>query len=175
MDRRRRVETPNPDGLFTTGTNGYRPSFVAVTLLAVVTLAERVTCPTEWLEVDQERIDGFAKATDDPQWIHTDPVRAAEGPFGTTIAHGFLTLSLCVPLMAEALGLTGYRMGINYGVNKVRFPAAVPSGSRIRARFTVQSVEEVAGGDQGVVLATVESEGGDKPVCVAEFVARMLR
>ena len=85
--------------------------------------------PTEWLEVDQERIDGFAKATDDPQWIHTDPVRAAEGPFGTTIAHGFLTLSLCVPLMAEALGLTGYRIGINYGVNKVRFPAAVPSGS----------------------------------------------
>ena len=131
--------------------------------------------PTEWLEVDQERIDGFAKATDDPQWIHTDPVRAAEGPFGTTIAHGFLTLSLCVPLMTEALGLTGYRMGINYGVNKVRFPAAVPSGSRVRARFTVQSVEEVAGGEQGVVLATVERESGEKPVCVAELVVRMLR
>ena len=131
--------------------------------------------PTEWLEVDQERIDGFAKATDDPQWIHIDPVRAAEGPFGTTIAHGFLTLSLCVPLMTEALGLTGYRMGINYGVNKVRFPAAVPSGSRVRARFTVQSVDEVAGGEQGVVLATVEREGGEKPVCVAELVVRMLR
>jgi acyl dehydratase len=131
--------------------------------------------PTEWLEVDQERIDGFAQATDDPQWIHTDPVRAAEGPFGTTIAHGFLTLSLCVPLMTEALGLTGYRMGINYGVNRVRFPAAVPSGSRVRARFTVQSVEEVAGGEQGVVLANVEREGGDKPVCVAELVVRMLR
>lgn len=131
--------------------------------------------PTSWIDISQERIDAFAGATDDPQWIHVDPVRAAEGPFGTTIAHGFLTLSLCVPLMTEALGLTGYRMGINYGVNKVRFPAAVPSGSRLRARFTVQSVEEVAGGEQGVVLATVEREGGDKPVCVAELVVRMLR
>ena len=131
--------------------------------------------PTEWFEVDQERIDGFAKATDDPQWIHTDPVRAAEGPFGTTIAHGFLTLSLCVPLMTQALRLDGYRMGVNYGINRVRFPAPVPSGSRIRARFTVQSVEEVPGGEQGVVLATVEREGGDKPVCVAELVLRMLR
>jgi acyl dehydratase len=131
--------------------------------------------PTEWLEVDQERIDGFAKATDDPQWIHTDPVRAAEGPFGTTIAHGFLTLSLCVPLMTQVLGLTGYSMGVNYGVNKVRFPAPVPSGSRIQARFTVQSVEEVPGGEQGVVLATVEREGCDKPVCVAELVVRMIR
>ena len=131
--------------------------------------------PTEWLEVAQERIDEFAHATDDPQWIHLDPVRAAEGPFGTTIAHGFLTLSLCIPLMAEVLLLDGYRMGINYGVNKVRFPAPVPSGSRIRARFTVQSVEEVAGGEQGVILATVEREGGDKPVCVAELVLRKLR
>jgi acyl dehydratase len=131
--------------------------------------------PTEWLEVTQERIDEFAHATDDPQWIHVDPVRAAEGPFGTTIAHGFLTLSLCIPLMAEVLVLDGYRMGINYGVNKVRFPAPVPSGSRIRARFTVQSVEEVAGGEQGVILATVEREGGDKPVCVAELVLRKLR
>ena len=131
--------------------------------------------PTEWLEVAQERIDEFAHATDDPQWIHVDPVRAAEGPFGTTIAHGFLTLSLCIPLMAEVLVLDGYRMGINYGVNKVRFPAPVPSGSRIRARFTVQSVEEVAGGEQGVILATVEREGGDKPVCVAELVLRKLR
>lgn len=131
--------------------------------------------PTEWFEVSQERIDEFARATDDPQWIHTDPVQAAAGPFGTTVAHGFLTLSLCVPLMTQTLGLSGYRMGINYGVNKVRFPAPVPSGSRIRARFTVQSVDEVPGGDQGVVLATVECEGADKPVCVAELVLRMLR
>jgi len=131
--------------------------------------------PTEWFEVTQERIDEFARATDDPQWIHTDPERAAEGPFGTTIAHGFLTLSLCVPLMTGMLGLTGYRMGVNYGVNRVRFPAPVPSGSRIRARFAVQSVEEVPGGNQGVVVATVEREGGDKPVCVAELVLRMIR
>jgi acyl dehydratase len=131
--------------------------------------------PTEWLEVAQERIDEFAHATSDPQWIHVDPVRAAEGPFGTTIAHGFLTLSLCIPLLAEVLVLDGYGMGINYGVNRVRFPAPVPSGSRIRARFTVQSVEEVAGGEQGVILATVEREGGDKPVCVAELVLRKLR
>jgi acyl dehydratase len=131
--------------------------------------------PTDWLEVDQERIDCFADATGDHQWIHVDPERAAEGPFGTTIAHGYLTLSLCAPLASSALQLTGYRMGINYGVNKVRFPAVVPSGSRIRATFTVQSVEEVPGGEQGVVLATVEREGGDKPVCVAELVLRMLR
>ena len=131
--------------------------------------------PTEWFEVDQERIDRFAEATDDPQWIHVDPVRAAEGPFGTTIAHGYLTLSLLVPLMGQTLQLTGYRMGINYGVNKVRFPAPLPSGSRIRATFQVQSVEEVPGGEQSVVLATVEREGGDKPVCVAELVSRMIR
>ena len=131
--------------------------------------------PTEWFEVDQARIDEFARATDDLQWIHTDPVRAAEGPFGSTIAHGYLTLSLCVPLMSRALQLEGYSMGINYGVNKVRFPAPVPSGSRIRARFTVESVDEVPGGEQGVVLATVEREGGDKPVCVAELVLRMIR
>ena len=131
--------------------------------------------PTGWLEVTQERIDAFAAATQDPQWIHVDPERAAAGPFGTTIAHGFLTLSLCVPLMSKTLALTGYRMGINYGVNKVRFPAPLPSGSRLRARFTVQSVDEVAGGEQGVVLATLEREGGDKPVCVAELVLRMVR
>ena len=131
--------------------------------------------PTEWVEVDQDRIDRFADATGDHQWIHVDPERAAAGPFGTTVAHGYLTLSLLPLLMTDALGLTGYSMGINYGVNKVRFPAPVPSGSRVRATFTVQSVEEVPGGEQGVVQAIVEREGGDKPVCVAELVARMLR
>jgi acyl dehydratase len=130
--------------------------------------------PTDWLEIDQERIDRFADATGDHQWIHVDPERAAEGPFGTTIAHGYLTLSLLPFLMSGTLQLTGYRMGINYGVNKVRFPAPVPSGSKVRATFTVQSVEEVAGGEQGVILAVVEREGGDKPVCVGELVARML-
>ena len=142
---------------------------------AFTELVGREVGPTDWLEVDQERIDTFARATDDPQWIHVDPVRAAEGPFGTTIAHGYLTLSLCVPLMSRTLGLTGYRMGINYGVNRVRFPAPLPSGSRIRGRFTVQSVDEVEGGEQGVVLATIEREGADKPVCVAELVVRMMR
>ena len=142
---------------------------------AFTELVGRELGPTDWLEVDQERIDTFARATDDPQWIHVDPARAAEGPFGTTIAHGYLTLSLCVPLMSRTLGLTGYRMGINYGVNRVRFPAPLPSGSRIRGRFTVQSVDEVEGGEQGVVLATIEREGADKPVCVAELVVRMMR
>ena len=133
--------------------------------------------PTAWLEVTQARIDEFARATDDSQWIHTDPVRAAEGPFGTTIAHGYLTLSLCAPLLTEALaGLTtGYAMSINYGTNRVRFPAPVPAGSRIRARVAVASIDEVPGGDQAVLVATIEREGGEKPVCVAELVLRMLR
>ena len=142
---------------------------------ALTDLIGRELGPTDWLVVDQARIDEFARATDDPQWIHVDPARAAEGPFGTTVAHGYLTLSLCVPLMGQALQLTGYRMGINYGVNRVRFPAPLPSGSRIRGRFTVQSVDEVEGGEQSVVLATIERENADKPVCVAELVVRMLR
>ena len=132
--------------------------------------------PTDWLEVSQERIDTFAQATDDHQWIHVDPVRAAEGPFGTTIAHGYLTLSLCAPLLSQALaGLTDSPMSINYGTNRVRFPAPVPAGSRIRARATVVSVDDVPGGEQAVVLTTVEREGGEKPVCVAEIVLRRLR
>ena len=132
--------------------------------------------PTDWLEVSQERIDMFAQATDDHQWIHVDPARAAEGPFGTTIAHGYLTLSLCAPLLSQALaGLTDSSMGINYGTNKVRFPAPVPAGSRIRARATVVAVDDVPGGEQAVVVTTVEREGGEKPVCVAEIVLRRLR
>jgi acyl dehydratase len=131
--------------------------------------------PTEWLEITQERVNAFAESTNDPQWIHVDPERAAAGPFGGTIAHGFLTLSLCVPFMYEVVRPNGYAMGINYGVNRVRFPAPVPVGSRVRAHFRVLSVEEVSGGDQAVIEATVEREGGDKPVCVAELVVRHLR
>jgi len=131
--------------------------------------------PTEWLEVTQERVDTFAEATGDPQWIHVDPQRAAAGPFGGTIAHGFLTLSLCVPLMAGAVRPAGYSMGINYGVNRVRFPAPVPVGSRIRARFRLESIEEVPGGDQALIHATVEREGGEKPVCIAELLVRYVR
>ena len=126
--------------------------------------------PTSWFEVTQERIDAFAAATEDPQWIHTDPIRAADGPFGTTIAHGFLTLSLCVPMLYEALPPTG-GMVVNYGANKVRFPAPVPAGSRIRGRFRVLGLEEAALGDRATIEATVECEGVEKPVCVAELVA----
>jgi acyl dehydratase len=125
--------------------------------------------PSAWIEVTQERIDAFAAATDDPQWIHTDPERAAEGPFGTTIAHGFLTLALCVPMLHELLPPAG-GMAVNYGVNRVRFPAAVPSGGRIRGRFRVSSVEEGASGERANIEAVVECEGVEKPVCVAELV-----
>ena len=125
--------------------------------------------PTSWLEVPQERIDMFAAATDDPQWIHTDPVRAAEGPFGTTIAHGFLTLSLCVPMLSEVLPRSS-GMVVNYGVNRVRFPAAVPSGGRVRGRFRVASVEAASVGERVTIAASVECEGIAKPVCVAEIV-----
>jgi acyl dehydratase len=132
--------------------------------------------PTGWLEVTQERIDAFAQATGDRQWIHVDPARAAAGPFGTTIAHGYLTLSLCAPLVAEALaGLRSESMSINYGTNRVRFPSPVPAGSRIRARVAVASVEEVPGGEQAVLVTTVEREGSEKPACVAEIVLRMMR
>jgi acyl dehydratase len=129
--------------------------------------------PTGWIEVSQQRIEAFAGATEDRQWIHIDPERAAVGPFGATIAHGFLTLSLCVPMLYEVMPPTR-RTAINYGVNRVRFPAPVLSGSRIRGRFRVESVDEVPGGEQAVLVATVEREGGEKPVCVAELVVRLL-
>jgi acyl dehydratase len=132
--------------------------------------------PSEWLEVTQERIDQFAEATGDHQWIHVDPERAAQGPFGSTIAHGFLTLSLIVKFQFETRPDEGeFRMGINYGVNRVRFPAPVPVGSRIRGRFKVLEVTDVEGGIQVVTEGTIEREGGDKPVCVAELVSRHYR
>ena len=132
--------------------------------------------PSEWLEITQERIDRFAEATGDDQWIHVDPEKAAQGPFGTTIAHGFLTLSLLVKFQYEVRPEHGeFRMGINYGVNKVRFPAPVPVGSRIRAHFELLEVSEVEGGVQVVTKGTVEREGEEKPVCVAEMVSRQYR
>jgi acyl dehydratase len=128
-----------------------------------------------WREIDQERIDLFARATDDPQWIHTDPGRAAAGPFGATIAHGFLTLSLAVPLFEDALpALDGYELTVNYGLNRVRFTAPVPVGSRIRGRFRVDRVEDVAGGEQATVSVTIEREGQEKPACIAEALFRFL-
>jgi acyl dehydratase len=124
--------------------------------------------PTSWLDVTQERIDAFAAATNDPQWIHVDPERAAAGPFGATVAHGFLTLSLCVPMLYEVLPQDGV-MAVNYGTNRVRFPAPVPSGSRVRGRFRVLSVDVIALGSRSTLEAKVECEGVEKPVCVAEL------
>ncbi|MHA6758470.1 MaoC family dehydratase [Streptacidiphilus sp. PAMC 29251] len=128
---------------------------------------------SDWIRIDQHQVDQFASATGDHQWIHTDPERAAKGPFGTTIAHGFLTLSL-LPVIGEGLcEVAGVRMGVNYGTNKVRFPAPVPVGSRVRGRVVLLEVGDVPGGVQIVTKVTIEREGGDKPVCVAESVSRM--
>lgn len=127
---------------------------------------------TDWLEIDQKRIDLFAEATGDHQWIHVDPEKAAAGPFKKTIAHGYLTLSLLPLFGPQLMRVEGAKMGVNYGTNKVRFPAPVPVGSRLRATAKVTGVEDVQGGVQVSVAFTVEREGGDKPVCVAESVAR---
>jgi acyl dehydratase len=127
--------------------------------------------PSSWIEITQERIDQFAEATGDHQWIHVDPERAKDGPFGTTIAHGYLTLSLLPVASFEVVPQHG-RMGINYGTNKVRFPAPVPVGSRLRVHFEVVEIDEQEWGQQVTMKATVEREGGDKPVCVAESLSR---
>jgi acyl dehydratase len=128
--------------------------------------------PTEWQRIDQKRVDLFAEATGDHQWIHVDPEKAANGPFGTTIAHGYLTLSLIPSFSSQLFSVEGVKMGVNYGVNKVRFPSIVPVGSRLRASARVADVSDVPGGVQLVTHITVEREDGDKPVCVAETVAR---
>jgi acyl dehydratase len=138
------------------------------------TLIGRQLGPTDWVPVEQERIDAFAAATDDPQWIHVDQERAAAGPFGTTIAHGYLTLSLLPSFTSRVLPFDGARLTINYGLNRVRFPAPVPVGSRVRGRFRVLDVSDIKGGYQLTLEATVDREGGEKPVCVAEVVYRVL-
>jgi acyl dehydratase len=128
---------------------------------------------SEWLEISQERINQFADATGDHQWIHVDAAKAAtDSPFKTTIAHGFLTLSLISQLLRAALQFEGARMAINYGLNRVRFVAPVPSGSRVRGRFTLASVEDAGGAIQAVWSVTVEHEGTEKPSCVAEWLVR---
>ena len=127
---------------------------------------------SEWITVDQNRIKLFADATGDHQWIHLDAERAAKGPFGTTIAHGFLTLSLLPEMSASAFQVLDTRMGVNYGLNRVRFPAPVPSGSRLRGRFKLLKYEPLEGGAQLTVEVTMEREGSAKPVCVAESLAR---
>ncbi len=127
---------------------------------------------SDWITVTQARIQLFADATGDHQWIHLDAEKAKQGPFGTTIAHGFLTLSLLPEMSATAFRVDGTRMGVNYGLNKVRFPAPVPSGSRLRGRFKLLKYEALEGGAQVTVECTMEREGADKPVCVAESVGR---
>src|SRR5262245_34132171 len=142
----------------------------------VRTLAQRIgeeIAVSDWLEITQARIDQFADATGDSQWIHVDPARAAaESPYKTTIAHGFLTLSLLSSLMRNAISFTGQRMAINYGLNRVRFIAAVPSGSRVRARIAPAAVAEAGDSGQVTWTVTVERDGGDKPCCVAEWIVR---
>ena len=126
-----------------------------------------------WFAIDQDRIDKFADATDDHQWIHVDPELAAAGPFGKTIAHGYLTLSLLPVLVVPITHVSGVRMGVNYGTNKVRFPAPLPVDSRVRARVELLSVDDVEGGYQVTAKVTIERDGGDKPVCVAESISRI--
>lgn len=128
---------------------------------------------SDWVVIDQSRIDRFADATGDHQWIHVDAERAAAGPFGTTVAHGYLTLSLLPSLGPTIYRVEGARMGINYGLNKVRFPAPVPVGSKVRAHAELLDVTDIEGGAQLVVRYTVERDGGSKPVCVAESIARI--
>jgi acyl dehydratase len=125
-----------------------------------------------WVEVSQERIDTFAKAIEDFQWIHVDPVRARDSPFGGTIAHGFLTLSLLSHLSERTFSFSDRRMGVNYGLNRVRFTSPVPSGSRVRARFTLAKYEPLEGGVQVTWSTVVEIDGAAKPALVAEWIGR---
>jgi len=129
--------------------------------------------PSDWLDIEQRRVNTFADATDDHQWIHVDVERARlESPFGGTVAHGYLTLALLIPMWTRLLTVTDARLAVNYGLNKVRFPAPVPVGSRIRLTATLAEVAEIQDGYQVTVAAVIEREGGDKPVCAAEPVLR---
>jgi len=134
----------------------------------------REIATTEWFLVAQDRIEQFAATTEDRQWIHVDPERAQrDSPYGTTIAHGFLTLSLLSHFLQQTIQIgSGVRMSINYGLNRVRFPSPVPAGSRIRARFTLQALKDIADGVEATFSAVIESENSEKPRCVAEWVIR---
>jgi len=150
--------------------------------MTTVSIAELHACrgtelpASRWIDVTQQRVNTFADATDDHQWIHVDVTRAvAESPFGGPIAHGYLTLSLLIPLWAETLTVTDADLAVNYGLNKVRFPAPVPVGARIRLRATITDVSAVSDGVQVNVNAVIESDGVAKPVCIAEPVFRFLR
>ncbi len=129
--------------------------------------------PTDWMAMTQDRIDGFADATDDHQWIHVDQDKAKDGPFGTTIAHGYLTLALVNKFLPQMLTVAEFSMGVNYGVEKVRFPNAVKQGARLRGSGEIVKVEEVKnGGVQSTVRITVEIEGEDRPACIADTISR---
>lgn len=141
---------------------------------AVASSAGKALGVTDWLEITQDRVDKFADATGDHQWIHIDPERAKSGPFGGTIAHGYLTMSISNYFLPQLLEVRGISMGINYGVDKVRFPNPVRVGSRIRARAEMSSVEPIKGGVQTKVLITIEIEGQEKPACVIESITRYL-
>jgi acyl dehydratase len=143
------------------------------TLAELKALVGQEVAVSDWVEITQERVNQFAEATGDHQWIHLDVERCKrESPFGGPIAHGFLTLSLLPMLMQNSVRMTDVRMGVNYGLNKVRFPAPVPVGTKVRSRTTVLSVEDIEGGAQVTWQVTIEREGGDKPVCVAESISR---
>jgi acyl dehydratase len=148
-------------------------SATTTTLSALPSLKGTVLGTSEWFEITQQRVNTFADATDDHQWIHVDVERAArESPFGGPVGHGYLTLSLFVPMWSQVLVVTDTTMAVNYGLNKVRFPAPVPVGSKVRLTATLVDVAEVKGGLQLTVGGVVEREGGDKPVCVLEAVMR---
>ncbi len=142
------------------------------TLASLQPLVGQLLGTSPWVTVDQRRIDLFAEATGDHQWIHLDAERAAAGPFGTTIAHGFLTLSLLPELAAKAMQVDDVKMGVNYGLNRVRFTAPVPSGSRLRGLLRLKAYEPIDGGAQLTLEVTMEREGSAKPVCVAEALSR---
>jgi len=127
---------------------------------------------SDWLTIEQERIDKFADATDDHQWIHVDPERAKDGPFGACIAHGYLTQSLVNAFLPQIVEVRGISMGVNYGADKVRFPAPVPVGSRIRGGAELLQVEEVKGGVQATIRVTIEIEGSERPGCVIDTISR---
>jgi acyl dehydratase len=147
-----------------------------VDLAGLPGLVGREVATSDWLVITQDRIDAFADATGDHQWIHVDAERArAETPFGATIAHGFLTLSLLSALMRDAVTVNGARMTLNYGLNRVRFVSPVLSGSRVRARIALGSIEDIGDSIQATWNVTVEREGGDKPAAVAEWIVRYYR
>jgi acyl dehydratase len=166
---RRRPWRRGPGGAYT------RAMTLALTIGELDGRVGQEVAVSPWVEIRQDRIDEFARATGDFQWIHVDPDRARQSPFGTTIAHGFLTLSLLPMLTESAFTLTDRSMGINYGLNKVRFTSPVPVGSKIRGRFTLARVDPLDGGVQTTWTVVVEREGGDKPVMVAETIGRHFR